>query len=185
MPAEDDELFGGELERVRGLHQATPSDGELLTVRAHVSTDPVKVLARARQVLLAVLEGLPEDWPANEKRPFPALQEWEQRLPRWFVNLCTAETSEAKITATAWRLHELPPDVRELISHHTAPSLGSWVSCFERHRSWLWWDASLSTDHFDLRYVVFDTSYTSWDLSWLLVAAGAWRLDYPGDRSDA
>lgn len=181
----DEDLFDGELDRLNGKPVGSPDGIEDHWVLARVYTaQPVdEVLARCREVLGCVLRNRPVDWPDNRISPWPSLETWETLLPRWFVNLCSAETTNPKLEATATRIAGLPPECRDMVSHHTAPPLSAWLSCFESFRSWVWWDASvISVSEFCVRYIAFDSVHTNWSLSWLLVASGAWRLefcDYP------
>jgi hypothetical protein len=122
---------------------------------------------------------MPIDWPDNRVSLWPSLERWEEVLPEWFVNLCAAETTATKIKAYADRIAGLPPEIRDIVDQHTAPPLSKWLEGFESDRSWLWWDASIiSACEFQVRYIVFDYLHTKRDLSWLLVASGAWRLEY-------
>lgn len=174
----DDVLFGEEIDRIAGRRAQCVDGLELRTVQVDVVGEPTAAIRRAREVLVPVLSNLPIDWPSNVQEPFPSLDAWTKILPGWFVDLCAPEMSEAKTTATSWRLHRLPDGIRDLVSHHTAPSLGAWISCFEAYRSWIWWEVDVGDGGYGLRYAVFDDVYTRWDLSWLLIASGAWRLSY-------
>ena len=174
----DDVVFGEELRRLRGEVVRAPDGVDLRTVRVEVVGDPAVAAKQAGEVLASVLSELPEDWPSNTQQPFPSIECWARTLPGWFVDLCAPEMSESKITATSWRLHRLPMEVRDLISQNTAPSLGAWISCFEHYRSWVWWGVAMFENAYELDYVVFDDGYTRWDLNWLLVASGGWRLSY-------
>jgi hypothetical protein len=178
----EDELFDDELARLGGSHASYPPGfGEpLVSVRARTLSSPDEVLARCREVLGCVLRNRPADWPDNRTSPWPSLETWEALLPEWFVNLCAAETTQTKIDAYARRVAGLPPEIRDIVDQHTAPPLGAWLERFRAHRAWLWWDASvISASEFRMRYVVFDyVGHRHWDLSWLLVASGAWRLEW-------
>lgn len=86
--------------------------------------------------------------------------------------------ADAKAVATARRLEALPAEWRQVVSQNTAPSLGSWIACFETHRAWLWWDAVVvSASDLEISYIVFDLGSMHWSLSWLFVASGAWHVE--------
>jgi hypothetical protein len=178
----DAQLFDDELNRLQGKPPTYPiglSD-TLAGFRVHTTEPANEVLARCREVLGCVLRSRPIDWPDNRVEPWPSLERWEALLPEWFVNLCAAETPETKLDANARRIAGLPAEIRELVDQHTAPPLGAWIARFESFRDWLWWDASvISASEFQVRYVYFDyMSHTRWDLIWLLIAAGGWRLEW-------
>jgi hypothetical protein len=126
-----------------------------------------EVLARARQVLEAVLR--------NTKEPWPRLEEWRAFLPTWFVERCAPEMAP---DAAAARL-KLSLDERARLEEHEGWSLGAWLYWLEPdERYWFWWDAAV----LDKNSIVVAVEVRDWpfpweSLEWLFRAAGAANVE--------
>jgi hypothetical protein len=117
-----------------------------VSLTAHCSGDSEQVLAKVREVL----ESLLQPW------PWPPLDEWQTRLPSWFVAACVDDRSLQSCVLDQWSLrawlHWLHPD----------------------NRRWYWWTAN-ADDGFSLRIEVLakDRDFLRGALEWLLRVSGA------------
>lgn len=148
-----------------------PSGVGTTTVLAHCRGDADSVAERARDVLRAVL--------AHAGPPWPALADWRNLLPNWFVDSAAPERSqeEAQRWLVWWR--SLPPDKRAKAAREEIWTLANWLYWLEpEERQWFWWDALVENPQ-TLRVTV---EIRGWPvplgtLNWLLRAAGAVQVD--------
>lgn len=137
-----------EAERIEGGPAAgeAPPEG----AASHSYTCPAgaaPVLERVREVLSRVVP---------PPRPWPALDEWRERLPAWFVNACSDDVKISTCVVDRW-------------------SLRAWIWWFQpEQRRWTWWDGVAEGDRLTVTVVPTGTgSLLLGALDWLLEAAGA------------
>ena len=128
-----------------GPGEAPPADAVTLTYEC--PEDPAAVLGRVREVLAAVI-------PAP--RPWPSLDEWRERLPRWFVDACSDDIKISTCVVDKW-------------------SLRAWVWWFQpEQRRWTWWDGRVEDGRLAIEVVpTGNGSLLLGSLEWVLEAAGA------------
>jgi hypothetical protein len=137
------------LESGPGPDDRAPAD--LATVVATCTeTPPEKVLARAREVLRAVI-AVPAPWPAPDG--------WREILPRWFTDACSDDERVTTCVVDKW-------------------SLRAWIWWFQpEQRRWLWWDAGIEGDALRIRLAPTGAgSLLLGSLEWLLKVAGATKV---------
>jgi hypothetical protein len=113
------------------------------------AAEPSVVVGRSTDVLRVVLE---------RSRAWPPPAEWRRLLPVWFVDACAPDASEQQ---GAW-------------------TLDAWLYWLEpEQRSWFWWGAELTDSGVEVLVEVDSWPYPDGALRWLLVAAGASRVESP------
>ena len=136
-----------------------------LTARSH--GDAPAVLARAREVMAAILDGAGPPWPPAES--------WRRKLPSWFVEVSGPERSQEEVEQWLRWWRSLPPGEQARAAQDQQWALADWLFWMEpSERQWFWWDASV--DGPDAATVVVEVP--GWPaplgaLEWLLRAAGA------------
>lgn len=150
--------------------QDGPRDGErpagagLLTVVAQTD-DPAGVLARARQVMTAVLDAATGPWPS------PAA--WTDLLPAWFVARCAPERTVEEEERWLARWRAMGPDARRALEAEPW-TLGAWLSWLgPDDRPWSWWSGSSAADRCVVQVEVAGWPVPLGALHELLRAAGA------------
>jgi hypothetical protein len=140
MSAERDRI-----ERGPDPDESPPAGATALTYAC--AGDAGEVLGRVREVLVEVI-------PAP--RPWPSLDGWRERLPRWFVEACSDDVLISTCVVDKW-------------------SLRAWVWWFQpEQRRWTWWDGQATGDELVITVVPTDAgSLLLGALHWLLEASGA------------
>ena len=144
-----------------------PAGVGTVSVVARCRGDASRVAERSREVLQVVL--------AHAGPPWPAVSEWRQVLPAWFVNASAPERprEEAEQWLGWWR--SLPPEEQARVTRSQRWALADWLYWLEpSERQWFWWDAVVESPEI-LRVIV---QVSGWPaplgaLDWLLRAAGA------------
>lgn len=144
----------------------SPDSSVLVSVTAR-SEDPDAVLARCREVLLAVLQHADQEWPQTEQ--------WVSLLPEWFVAACAPEQSAEEAAQWLARWRALDPAEQARIESEQPWTLSDWLYWLSpSERQWYWWDAATTSDGMLRATVAVDGSPTALGaLDWLLRAAGA------------
>jgi hypothetical protein len=152
----------------------TPRSGVLtVTLRASSVMPSEDVLRRSREVLREVVA-------ASRGSEWPSLLEWNQLLPRWFVDACGPELSreEAQAWMEEWR--RLTPAEKAASEERERWSLPGWLHWFapgDDQRQWCWLSGkAIGRDRLEVVIEVpgYPTAYGA--LVWLLRAAGAERV---------
>lgn len=130
--------------------------------------DAAEILSRCRNVLTLVLTRSKDTW--------PSVAEWSRILPKWFTEACSGEIDPAEQEAEIARVKSLPMEEGMM-----APwSIGVWTGAFNLNwRSWFWWNAEIvNDDHLRVWVAVDGWPYSEGVLRWLLLAAGAQRIEF-------
>lgn len=143
--------------------------GILLDLNAISSRRSREVLARAREVMTAVL---------SNSDPWPDLDAWRHVLPHWFVERSAPEqTKEQAEDWPAW-WRKLSPEEQAQATKDGGWSLADWLYWLEpEQRQWYWWDSRV-VDQDTARIIIDapDSPTALGALEWLLNAAGAERV---------
>lgn len=141
--------------------------GGLTTATARCAGDAPEVLARAREVMAAVLANSDGAWPSDE--------DWRGLLPSWFVEACADEETPEQTRERLARWEHLTFAERARETEHDAWSLDNWILWLEpEERQWFWWSAEAADpDQVVLRVEVPDWPAPTGALEWLLRASGA------------
>ena len=130
-----------------------------------------EVLARAKEVLLSVLQTTVGGW--------PELQQWKVVIPNWFFNTFSIEMTdeEALEWLEGWRAMSLKQ--RIVAEQEKGWSFSNWIGWFSpNERCWYWWDASIKNANTISVTVLSKGSPSSYGaLRWLFVACGANSMD--------
>jgi hypothetical protein len=169
---------------LRRLQHGPHQDEQAFVIRvSFIADDPAAVIARAREVLMAVLVHV-EAWPTEER--------WQELLSAWFVERCApeqpddlAEGLSDDVDAALARWQALTPE--EKLAHAQGPwALSNWLYYFDPteegqgdDRSWWWWNAG--TDQLGTGWIeVATTGWPFWtgSLYWLIEASGGVNPGY-------
>lgn len=165
-----EQLALAELRRLgSGPSEAEEPRGLLIKVEAECD-DPNAVLARAGEVLGAVLRTSSAGWPADEA--------WPSLLPAWFVERCAPEKAAAEYEAemAEWRKLSHAEQVRWELEKPW--SLLNWLHWFKpEERQWAWWDATTDSQFFVVEVVTQGEPLLWGNLQWLLRVAGARHVE--------
>ena len=129
-------------------------------------TGATECLAKLREVL-ETIQTAGDSWPAVER--------WEQVLPRWFVAACANPMSAEEAQAYVERWRKLSKDEQCEATKNQRWSLPDWLYWMEpEHSVWRWIGATLGTSH-DLEVTL---AVDGWPVplgafDWLARAAGA------------
>jgi hypothetical protein len=153
-----------------------PPQGALVRANATAPGTAPATLQRCRQLLLVVLDFLP-DPPA-----FPTLHEWHHVLPPWFLHACGPERSHAEEQAWLQRWRAAPPLQQRQLEQQRPWTVADWLYWFDpasdAERSWRWWDIGVvDHDHFWIDVDVLEDPAALGTLQWLLRAAGATKIN--------
>lgn len=138
-----------------------------------LSPEPEILLARCRQVLEAILRIRTATW--------PALAEWAQVLPVWFVDGCspTESRDEAEKWLAWWR--SLPQAEQAVAASERRWTLEAWLYWMQPdQRTWSWAGSAVGEG-----VLVIEVETKEWptaigSLKWLLRVAGADEVTVPG-----
>jgi hypothetical protein len=144
-----------------------PGGSGLVRVVAGCPGDASAVNARAREVMISVLDGTVSPW--------PSVDAWRSILPDWFVAACAPDRSaeETEEWLTRWR--SLTPTEQGRATREQKWALSDWLFWLEpSERQWFWWNSG--TTNANTVYVVVEVA--GWPaplgaLDWLLRASGA------------
>jgi hypothetical protein len=167
--------FEEEEQRLLGTALSPAPQRLVLTLAGISAKDSASVLAQIKNVLRTVVAvragGV--DWPSTE--------EWARRLPRWFVEGCAPERTQAEIEEWLKFWRALPPLKRAAASEERAWTLSGWLHWFAPggdERQWRWLDAGVEGDHrlwITIEVAGYPTAYGA--LRWLLRAAAVTNID--------
>jgi hypothetical protein len=144
-----------------------PGGAGLETATARCAGDAPEVLARAREVMAAVLTNSAGTWPSE--------LEWRELLPSWFVEACADEETPEQTRQRLARWEHMTLAERALETENEAWSVDNWIAWLEpEERQWFWWSADVS----DPDQLVVQVEVAGWPaatgaLAWLLRASGA------------
>jgi hypothetical protein len=154
-----------ELSRLSGAISSTgdlPGNRLIVWFRVHCAQDCWPVIEKAKDVLRATIEE------QQRSETWPSLEEWQVRLPRWFVERCAEEI----LMEEAERRRRLPMEERIRLGKEW--SLNGWLYWLHPdRRSWFWWTAEPGTAEARVALVVDGWPFPWGSLDWLLRAAGA------------
>lgn len=156
-----------EIGRVRTGMSANslPLQGTVVWLVAKCPGAANSVLAKARETLEVVLSQNPAEW--------PTVGVWRSILPKWFVEQCAEEISQAE----AERRLRLPIEERLRLGQRW--SVEGWVHWFQpSERYWQWWEGIVEDeDTLRIGLLVEELTFPYGALEWLLKASGASSLE--------
>ena len=129
------------------------------------------VLQKCKEIMQLILYHQTENWPSEEK--------WYKLLPKWFVDVCSPETTSEEDEEYLAKWRQLSPQ-EQMLLEESPWSVMEWVSWFEpnddpyNQRYWFWWDAFIvDPDTLIIAVTIIDLSIPYGSLFWLLKASGA------------
>lgn len=148
-------------------------------IRRFVGTtdgDAEAALARCKQVLVAVTHWIP---PLSEQPV--SLEKWRERTPKWFLDACAPELSQAEAEGQVALWRSLDADGKARFEEERRWSFADWIAWFDwssdLRRSWLWWDGGTRDDaKFWVEVEVQEDPAALGTLVWMMRAAGAVRV---------
>ena len=149
-----------------------PGGAGTVTVVAEARGDAADVLARAREVMGEIVK---------TGEPWPDLEYWRSRLPRWFLEASAPERSREEIEQWLAWWRSLPPQEQAHAAAEQKWTLADWLfSVQPSERQWFWWSATVeSPDKVRVLVEVPGDPVALGALEWLLRAAGATDITQP------
>jgi hypothetical protein len=146
----------------------SPEGVGLVTFDVDCDGNAQQVHDRALEVMGVVVRQYARPW-------WPAIEEWETILPKWFVEACAPEDEETESEEWLAWWRTLPREEQSRVEAETRWSLADWIYWFQpENRHWYWWDALVDSPDAMRVAVQVDAWPFPWAaLRWLLKAAGA------------
>lgn len=166
-------MNSAELQRILQDDDSGQRFTETLTDRiiAECPGNADEVLARCKEVLVAILSHGGSPWPSDTG--------WRELLPSWFIERCAADQTpeEAQAELESWR--RLDPDEQADLEAQRQWSVRQLMYWFRpENRSWHWGKACvLDPDTIAVDVEIDAWPYGAGDLIWLLRASGATCAD--------
>jgi hypothetical protein len=137
------------------------------------------VLERAREVLRLVNAESRGDWPSEKQ--------WKQVLPKWFLEQCEREKTQAEAEAWLARWDKLSPEEKQREERDKRWSLRNWLYWLNPdQRAWYWWDGAVVKDDQLVVAIQVDSWPFPWGaFAWLFRTAGAVQVLPEGDVAGA
>jgi len=130
-------------------------------------SDATEILTKALSLLKLVNEQSLKGWPAQD--------DWEKLLPKWFLSRCAPEWTVQQAEAEIAQLKLLSPEEQIAAEQSASWTLSAWLYYLEPgRRYWYWWDGMVV----DPTVIFVAVEVSSWpfpwgSLDWLFRAAGA------------
>ncbi|WP_452219952.1 hypothetical protein [Lacinutrix salivirga] len=137
---------GKEVKRINDYNKDEYPTGPKIIMMAHNVENPEQVLAKTKEVMLAVSQfAYTDDWPSDE--------EWKTILPEWFVSSMTNKTSKDRDKdPNQWHYE-------------------SWVHNIKM-RSWVWWSSKIGEDYVKVTLEALDMPYLHDSFKYIFYSQG-------------